>query len=248
MGICWNNQKSCKSLRKKPSLVEHKKLFRYKSTILTHQTGTNNRRLKPMLSEKHEIWHRGSYCKDKEKEPNLRLATWMVTETGMLQIFAKLSSFFLKEAVLEYHREVFTLITSVWLVIFSWKWVPGIIFKSKNNTQMMFRLKEIPKFWKYCLFARNVGILNMTSLNIKFRFLPISDQTSSLLGWQLYTKTFLRKIILDIFLHAKLWLIPFTFILKPNFKFRHRVMTAIWELILPNFNDTFWYLLLISPY
>ena len=60
-------KRAAKASEKKLSLVEHKKLFRYKSTILTHQTGTNNRGLKPMLSEKHEIWHRGSYCKDKEK-------------------------------------------------------------------------------------------------------------------------------------------------------------------------------------
>ena len=78
----------------------------------------------------------------------------------------------------------------------------------------------------------------MTPGNIKYRFLPNSDQTSSLLGWKLYTKTlFLRKIILDIFVHAKLWLILFTFILKPNFKFWHRVMTAIWDLTLPNFEE-----------
>ena len=48
-------KRAAKASEKKLSLVEHKKLFRYKSTILTHQTGTNNRGLKPMLSEKHEI-------------------------------------------------------------------------------------------------------------------------------------------------------------------------------------------------
>ena len=102
----------------------------------------------------------------------------------------------------------------------------------------MLRLKEIPKFWKQCLFARNFGISFMTPWNIKFRFLPNSDQISSSLGWKLYTKTlFLRKVILDKFVHAKSWLIPCTFILKPDFKFWHRVMTAIWELTLPNFNE-----------
>ena len=34
---------------------------------IPHQTETNNRGLKPMFSENHENWHRGSYCKDKEK-------------------------------------------------------------------------------------------------------------------------------------------------------------------------------------
>ena len=34
---------------------------------IPHQTGTNNRGLKLMFSENHEIWHRASYCKDKEK-------------------------------------------------------------------------------------------------------------------------------------------------------------------------------------
>ena len=34
---------------------------------IPHQTGTNNRGLTPMFSENYEIWHRGSYCKDKKK-------------------------------------------------------------------------------------------------------------------------------------------------------------------------------------
>ena len=34
---------------------------------IPHQTGTNKRGLTPMFSENHEIWHRGSYCKDKKK-------------------------------------------------------------------------------------------------------------------------------------------------------------------------------------
>ena len=94
------------------------------------------------------------------------------------------------------------------------------------------------KFWKWCLFARNFGISYTAPWSIKFRFLPSSDQISSWLGWKLYTKTlFLGKIILDIFVHAKLWLIPFTPIQKPNFPFWHRVITSIWELTLPNFDE-----------
>ena len=34
---------------------------------IPHQTGTNNRGLKLMFSENHEIWHRDSYFEDKEK-------------------------------------------------------------------------------------------------------------------------------------------------------------------------------------
>ena len=41
-------------------------LWSYYFQEIPHQTGTNNRGLKPMFSENHKIWHRGSYCKVKK--------------------------------------------------------------------------------------------------------------------------------------------------------------------------------------
>ena len=34
---------------------------------IPHQTGPNNRALKPMFSENDEIWHRGSHCKERKR-------------------------------------------------------------------------------------------------------------------------------------------------------------------------------------
>ena len=104
----------------------------------------------------------------------------------------------------------------------------------------MLRLQEILKILKIMSFCLKFWDFIHDTLNIIFRVLPNFDQTSSLPGWKLYTKTlFLGKIILDIFVHAKLWLIPFTLILKPNFKFWYRVMTAIWKMTKPSFDEKF---------
>ena len=71
------------------------------------------------------------------------------------------------------------------------------MLRLKENFNIVKIMSFCQKFWKFVHGTKN----------IKFRFLPNPDQTSFLLGWKFYTKTFfLGKVILDISVHATLWL------------------------------------------
>ena len=79
---------------------------------MPHQIGTNNRGLKPMFSENHEIWHRDTVKIRKRAKFEPCNLPERLPRYGCYKLGPK-SPFFLKEAMLEYHREAFMLIISV---------------------------------------------------------------------------------------------------------------------------------------